>query len=468
MRPAIVAEKAGIPSVAIIAKNFTSIARLLGRVEGVTQRVAEYPGAILNHTEAEIRENIEKVTAPQIIEALTKPIEKIEVNAEMGAGSRDIVFTGSLEEVNRFFDEKGWSDGLTITPPTIERVESFLKYTDLSPHEEIAILPPANLRATPWNIAINGVMAGCHPEYMPLLVAAVEAIGDPAYNLTNLGTTAAMLPFLFIGGPIVKQLRIEYGQGAISRGPNPALGRALGLIVKNLAGFKFGETYMGTYGYTLPFVLAEDEDAIYEMGWKPIHVRQGFDKNANTVTARGTMNWGMQAFPSTAEPEGLLNCLCDEVVRQGCPHLMLMFGPRQGMSVLINPSVAKVIAHGGYSQEDVEAYLFENSRVTKRELDFALQYCDGGGVGRTVKMLATELFSFIPKEWVALRPDDTVPAMGHPGLIYVSVCGDPNRNKVMALYSLYISPQTKEVKLPANWDILMQQRGYPKLESFYR
>jgi len=468
VRPALEAEKAGVPSVAIIATNFLSIARHLGKASGVFQRVAEYPGAILNHTEDEIKENIAKVTFPQIVEALTKPFQKTEADDDNRANSKDIVYTGTIEEINRFFQDKGWSDGFSITPPTIDRIENFLKYTDLSPHEEIAVLPAANLRATPWNIAVNGVMAGCRPEHMPLLIAATEAIGDPSYNLTNLGTTAAMLPYLMIGGPIARQLGIKHGIGAVSRGPNPALGRALGLIVKNIAGYRPGEMYMGTYGYILPFALAEDEDATYEMGWKPSQVREGFDKNASTVTARGTMNWGMQTFPSTAEPEGLLKCICDEVVRQGCPHMMLVFGPRQGMSVLINPSVAQVIARAGYSQEDVEAYLFENSRITKRDMDFALQYCDGGGVGRTVKMMATELFSFIPKEWVDLKPDDTVPSMGHPGLIHVSVCGDPDRNKAMALYSLYISPQTKQVKLPANWDKLMDGLGYPELESFYR
>ena len=198
-------------------------------------------------------------------------------------------------------------------------------------------------------------------------------------------------------------------------------------------------------------------------------MRQDFDKNTSTVTASGTMNWGMQNFPSTAEPEGLLKCICDEVVRQGCPHMMLVFGPRQGMSVLINPSVAKVIARGGYSQEDVEAYLFENSRITRRDMDFALEYCDGGGVGRTLHwMIAKERHYFVPKEWADLGPDDTVPAMGHPGLIHVAVCGDPDRNKVMALYSCYVTPQTKQVKLPSKWDEMTQQLGYPRLESFYR
>lgn len=444
MRPAIAAEKAGIPSVAIAATNFIPLARCLGNAEAISQRIAEYPGAILNHTEVEIRKNIEKVTFPQIIEALTKPAKKKETTAKLEP--RDIVFKGTIDEVNRFFSIKGWSDGLSITPPTIDKIEKFLKHTNLPANKEIAVLPAANLRATPWNIAANGVMAGCLPEHMPLLIAAVEAIGSQDYNLGNLGTTAALVPFLFIGGPIVKQLGIEYGVGATARGPNPAIGRALGLIVRNIAGFRPGEMYMGTYGYITPFVLAEDEGILQEIGWKPVRVRHGFDINASTVTAGATMNWGFQNFPSGWEAEGLLKCICDEIVKQSSPHMMLEFGRRMEMTVLINPSVARIIAHGGYSQEDAEAYLFEHSRIPRQALDFACEYCDGGNVGRTVRQMIAEEHHGLPKEWADMSPTDTVPAMGLSGLIHIMVCGDPDRNKVMALYSDYVAQQTKQVK----------------------
>ncbi|MFC1971522.1 hypothetical protein ACFLV0_06330, partial [Chloroflexota bacterium] len=196
-----------------------TMARVFGQAEGITQRVAEYPNAILNNTEAEIRKNIEKATFPQIVDALTKPAKKMEVGAK--AGIRDIVFKGTIDEVNNFFQLKGWSDGLSITPPTIDRVEKFLEYTDILPQEEIAILPAAKLRATSWNIAVNAIMAGCRPEHIPVLIAAVEAMGAPKYNITNIGTTGAEIPYFIVGGPIVKKLGIEYGIAATSRGPNP-------------------------------------------------------------------------------------------------------------------------------------------------------------------------------------------------------------------------------------------------------
>ena len=163
---------------------------------------------------------------------------------------------------------------MPIIPPTIEKVEAFLKYTDRAPDERIAVLPQANLQAVPWNIAANAVMAGCRPDSMPLLIAAVEAIADNTYNLNNIGTTWGVLPFLLVNGPAAERLGIENGGQLISKGANPAIGRALGLIIKNIAGYKFGRNYMGTFGYPMNFVIAENEEresvgALPRRAWFP-------------------------------------------------------------------------------------------------------------------------------------------------------------------------------------------------------
>ena len=94
---------------------------------------------------------------------------------------------------------------------------------------------------------------------MPLLIAAVEAIADNAYNLNNIGTTWGVLPFLLVNGPAAKKLGIESGGQLVSSGANPAIGRALGLIIKNIAGYKLGRNYMGTFGYPMNFVMAEND-----------------------------------------------------------------------------------------------------------------------------------------------------------------------------------------------------------------
>jgi len=413
--------------------------------------VAEYPSTLAIDSEAVIRENFEKMTFDRIIEALTKPVKESKGRQETRSEGTLEEMEGSLEEINEYFYRRNLTDGLPIIPPTTERVEEFLKYTDRSPHEEIAILPPGNLRATPSIIAANGVMAGCRPEHMPILIAAVEAIADPDYDLEQIGTTYGLNPFLLINGPIIKQLGIEHGVGLISRGSNPAMGRALGLIIRNIAGFRPGEQRMGTFGYILPFVLAEDEEG---SPWEPFHVGRGFDRNTSTVTAGGTVNWGGQAFPSGTDPEGLLKIICREIVRHIVLHIQMVFGKMAMCTVIINPSVAQGIARGGYSKKDAEQYLFENSRVTIGEISFECKYGFGNGGSQTICSLAAiEGRTGSLKEWADLedQPDVTVPAMGYPGLTHIAVCGDPVRNKAMVFYTCYSRPTTKEIKLPANW-----------------
>jgi hypothetical protein len=169
----------GIPSVVVAAPGFELQAKLTGLNNAVPAlQVAVYPGAFDTHSDPELEENTKETVFPQVVDLLTKPIKADETIVKR-TGSRSIVFTGTFDEVNRYFSEQKWCDGLPIVPPTRDRVVEFLKYTDYSPDEEIAVLRVANLRATPWNIAVNGVMAGCRPEFMPLLIAYVKAIGDP-------------------------------------------------------------------------------------------------------------------------------------------------------------------------------------------------------------------------------------------------------------------------------------------------
>jgi hypothetical protein len=182
---------------------------------------------------------------------LTEPVKTSE--AVKAADPRDIVFTGNVDKTTRFFTDKGWADGLAVIPPTVEKVEEFLKYTDLPANEEIAVLSPSGLIATPWNIAVNGVMAGCRPEYMPILIAIVEAIGDPTYPMEILGSTSGVNPFIWINGPVGRQLGIHHGQGLTAWPTNQVIGRALGLIWMNIGGFRLEESRMGSFGYTLPW-----------------------------------------------------------------------------------------------------------------------------------------------------------------------------------------------------------------------
>jgi hypothetical protein len=426
----------------------------LGKQEGVPDiRVAEYSGTFSIESESLMREKLEKSTFNEIVEGLTKPVSSL--RGSLAATNReDGVFTGTFEEINESFRNQQLTDGLPVIPPTAGKVEEFLKYTDRLAHEEIAILQPGNLRATPSIIAANGVMAGCRPEHMPILIAAVEAIADQNYNLDQLGTTGGVNPYLLINGPIVKQLGIQFDIGLVSRGPNPAIGRALGLLIRNIAKFRPAEQYMGTFGYIMPFVLAEDEE---NSPWEPFHVEHGFKSNTSTVTAAATQNWGFQAFPSGTDPEGHLQAICQDIVKRINLWGPLMHKDSQMMTVLMTPPVAQLIARGGYSKQDVEKYFFENTRVSISHLDLALKHGYCCGETETIRGLIEKEMG-IPEEWGDLGPDDTVPVLAFPGVINIAVCGDRTRNKTMALHAAYVKPVTKEIKLPANWKELIRKR----------
>ncbi|MBI2906517.1 MAG: hypothetical protein HYX92_02545 [Chloroflexi bacterium] len=452
----------GIPAVVITNPSFVRTAILVASAVGIPDLgIAEYPGAIDVHSDAEVRDNIEKLLLDRIIDGLSKP--SVRPKAVTSARSEEIVYKGTLDEVNQFFSEKGWTDGMGIMPPTREKVEQFLRFTDQGPDEDIAILPQENLRATPRNIAANAVMAGCRPEYMPLLIAAVEAVADPEFQLMNIGTTVCDNPYLLVNGPIMKQVGIEHGIGLASRGPSPAIGRALRLILRNIAGFKPGETAMATWGYFQPFVLGEDEEGCDEIGWEPYHVEHGFPRDASTVTARATYNWGFQAArPVGTDPGPILRCASEHQRRIIAPELSLKFGSRNTDTLLITRPTARVLAKGGYSKRDVAEYLWQHTRITGFQADqFFKNFTDvpkekaiSASYAMTTHLWVSE--GNLPR-WFDVDPDQSIPILLSKDLIDVVVCGDTSRNKMMTLWCTYNRPATRQIRFPARWEALLKE-----------
>jgi hypothetical protein len=457
VRPAVEAEKLGIPGVVVTTTGFTTIAKAAAKAEGMTDvRIAEYPGAVGVHAEELVVRNVENVLFDRIVEQLTKPLNAASSSrtddVRSGTATQgkraadDIVYEGSFEDVNDYFRSREWTDELPIIPPTIEKVEAFLKYTERAPDERIAVLPQGNLQAVAWNIAANAVMAGCRPDSMPLLIAAVEAIADNTYNLNNIGTTWGVLPFLLINGPAAERLGIENGGQLISKGANPAIGRALGLIIKNIAGYKLGRNYMGTFGYQNNFVIAENEN---ESPWEPYHVEHGFRKEDTTVTACGTVTWGwppaIYGTPDKTAAQTALEFLSLELTKKPCLARLAERGPNgfQNMiTVLLAPPVAKSLASAGYSKQKIREYLYEHARVTYKELEFVLKY--GHSEAFTIPDAVKR--GIYPEEYLGSE-DKLVRVVPSPDVINIVVCGDPNRNRVMVLWGGYVNPVTRKVEL---------------------
>ncbi len=434
--------------------------------------MAIYPGAFDTHSDSQLTENITNIVFPQIVELLTKPITASKEPAAVSKPT-DIVFTGTIDEVNRHFVDKKWGDGMAVIPPTKERVEEFLQYTDLSPDTEIAILPAANLRATPWNIAVNGVMAGCRPEYMPILIAFVKAINEPSSFGFGFGSTHSWIPYLWTNGPLARQLGIDSGQGLISHPANAVIGRTLGLIVMNLAGFRIKESRMGTYGYTASWALSEDEESCLEIGWEPYHVQKGFNLNDSTVSATTSTMWGQNNIPAVSDitPEIAMQLIAREMAYKSTFASGTSIAQR---TVLITPSVAKVIASGGYTKQSLEEDLIKTTRLTTYEFTFSQVY---GSFGAKYLPFQEQLESNLKSsmaekgKWPPWYPKfpgweeiSTTPYSA-AGRTAILVCGDRSRNKTQTLPGAPVV--TKKIDLPAKWDTLMQKAGYRPLKEFF-
>ena len=188
--------------------------------------------------------------------------------------------------MNEYFLEKEWSEGLPIVPPTLEKVDAFMKFTDRKPDEVLGIVKPENRKATVWSVAVNGVMSGCRPEYMPILVAITEAMCDPYFAQENLGHTPATECIIILSGSLVKQLEFNCTQGVLRPGfqANTSIGRFWRMYLRNVCGFLPHKTDKGCYGDNFRIVLAENDEYLEEIGWQPYRVDRGFAKEDNVIT----------------------------------------------------------------------------------------------------------------------------------------------------------------------------------------
>ncbi|MBN1848330.1 MAG: hypothetical protein JW932_07070 [Deltaproteobacteria bacterium] len=428
--------------------------------------------------------NTGKVVWPQIVEALTKPITKEEIAEKTGKyreapqDPREIVFTGTMDEVNQYFSKKHWSDGLPIVPPTIEKVNEFLKYTDHPWDETIAVLQAAYRDTKVWHIAVNGVMAGCPPEYMPLLIAYIEAIPDKKVRM-NYDSTHGWIPYAWINGPVARQLGIDCGQGMITEPQNMVLGRFLSLAVQNLSGYYIKENRMGTFGYPMSWAFAEDEEACRKIGWDPYHVQKGFDLNQSTLTASTSLVYGNNLIPATDDPQKIMELIAWDFVEKQKFAVGSCF-PRFNQNfrtLMVTEYIARDLAWKYKTKEALETDLMATARRTVHERAFASYYAHPGSrppypfpqhVQRTIKDTLEQAEKTKLPPWY---PDDfpsevwTVPVIWHKGDTAIVVTGDRSRNKSLTLNGA--GHATVEIKLPANWDELMEKAGYRPLKEFF-
>jgi hypothetical protein len=266
-----------------------------------------------------------------------------------------------LEEAAEYARSRGWSDGLPIVPPTADRVERMLAYCDRPWDEPVARIPPRNGEATPLRIAANAVMAGCRPEYFPLVLLAVEAMCDSAFNLYGIQTTThPVAPLVIVNGPIATELEINAGPNAFGPGwrSNATLGRAIRLALLNVGGAIPTIGDMATMGQPgkYSFVVAENEAA---SPWEPLHVERGFSRQTSTVTVVGAEGPHNINDHESDTGEGILRMVAGTVAITGHNNVYYRSEPL----IALGPEHAKTIAGDGYSKADVKRYVFEQATV---------------------------------------------------------------------------------------------------------
>lgn len=277
-----------------------------------------------------------------------------------GPAAKTFRLGGGYSAVNHHYQGQGWTDGLPIVPPTEDDVREFLGFTDRAPREVVAVLPPRQGEATVERIAINAVMAGCRPEYLPVVITAVEALADPAFNLDSIqATTHPVAPLLIVNGPIVREIGINAGYNAFGQGfrANLTIGRAVRLLLMNVGGGLPGTGDRATQGSPakIAYCVAENEEA---SPWEPLHVEAGFPADTSTVTAIGCEGPHNIQDHFSYTGLGILKVIAGAMGQAGSNNILA-----GGHPVLsLGPEHAATIAHDGFTKRQVKEFVYEHAR----------------------------------------------------------------------------------------------------------
>jgi len=355
-------------------------------------------------------------------------------------------YSAALEKMNQTFLENRWSDGLPVVPATKEAVAWMLKGTSRSPDELIAHVPMKNGAATIEKIAINAVMAGAKPEYLPVIIAAMEALTDKNYDLKHLqASTGSNTPVIIVSGPISKELNINSGIGYLGHGwrANSTIGRAVRLCLINLGHVWPTVNDMGLTGreaaYT-NYTFAENEN---DTPFKPYHVDLGFKPEQSTVTVSSTM-WHVRQGPGGAvtahEPKAALEALAKIIQEIGYPTTARAWVIGKNYIVILDPGLARSLQKLGYTKDSIKQWLFEHARIPYSEVTEK----ERKALGKVIeeKRLPPNILSLDN-----LKEGGTIPVASGPNRIHIIVAGGmPGYTGVFAYPGPAFGHETKLIR----------------------
>ena len=267
-------------------------------------------------------------------------------------------------EAIEFYYSKGWTDGLPVVPPTGGSIREMLNAVGLGPFDEVVFIEHRQVSVTAEKVAINAVMAGCKPEYMPVIVATLEAMADPRWGFHGPATsTGGAAVLMLINGPITRELGINWGEDLFGPGwrANATIGRAVRLVMRNVISCLPGRLDRSTLGHggKYTFCIAENEE---ESPWTPVHVERGFQPDQSTVTIFAALAPHQFYNQLSNTAEGILGTACSHM------RFSAGVGRQPQYFLCIAGEHMRVMANDGWSKEDIRHFCFEHTKASCGEL----------------------------------------------------------------------------------------------------
>ena len=264
------------------------------------------------------------------------------------------------EAIFERFASEGWTDGLPIVPPTEERVAQMLAFSDLDPSFSLGPMPPRWGEATIAKLAVNAVMAGCKPEYFPVIVTAVKAILGKPFNLYGIqGTTNPATPVLIVNGPIAREIGLNARGNLFGPGfrANATIGRAIRLIMTTIGGGVPQQADKSTLGNPAKYTCCFAENEM-DSPWTPLHVERGFEAETSTVTAFGGAA-PANIIEKSKTADEMLETIARAVAVSGSNNMFMS----QEALIVLGPEHASIAAKQGFDKQRVRLALFEHARI---------------------------------------------------------------------------------------------------------
>jgi hypothetical protein len=379
-------EKLGIPVVLGVAKGFehdADEACYINRMPNLRKVVI--PGYIWGRQPREAKKPLAEENFDRLIDELLRPLTQEEKNPVMREEEfRPVLFTGKsyeevLEKYNQYFLDNRWGDGLPLVPPTDERVRWMLSGTKRSPDETIGPVSPGNSVATIEKIAVNAVMAGAKPEYLPVIVAAMEGLTDRDFDLLHVqASTGNFTLAVIVSGPIAEEINMNSGIGYLGHGwrANNTIGRAVRLCLTNLGRVWPGVSDMANIGRPSPHTFYTFAENSKLSPWEPYHTGRGFKAEDSCVTVSTVGGYGGYAVNHLTGFKG--KDIIENLV-EGIGKSRSIFGSfRRGTAnpfahwskhiIILYPLMADQLNEMGYTQEKLENEIYERTRIPYDDL----------------------------------------------------------------------------------------------------